>query len=86
MKFQLCTNPDGGTYLKRKDNEEDSTMITINLDIDALCAIRDALESDMDSSTHGETDYTDIDEMYHNYHRCRALIFVKNAIKQEQDQ
>lgn len=58
----------------------------LHLDIDALCAIRDALESDMEYSTHGEPDYTDIDEMYHNYHRCRALIFVKNAIKQEQDQ
>ena len=83
MRFQLCTNPDGGTYLKRKDDEEDSTMITLSLDIDQLCAIRDALETDIDLSSHGDVDFTDFDEMHHNYHRCLALLTVKQAIKKE---
>lgn len=60
-------------------------MNNLHLDIDALCAIRDALESDMEYSAMAEPDYKDIDEMYHYYHRCRALIFIKNAIKQEQE-
>ena len=60
-------------------------MIDISLDMDTLLAIRDVLENDIDYSSVGEPNYKDIDEMYHNYHRSRALFFIKNAIKQELD-
>lgn len=58
-------------------------MITINLTVDELCAIRDALENDINLSSHSDVDFTDLDQMYHNYHRCLALITIKRAIKQE---
>ena len=58
-------------------------MITINLTVDELCAIRDALENDINLSSHSDVDFSDFDQMHHNYHRCLALITIKRAIPQE---
>ena len=58
-------------------------MPYVQVDIDQLKAIKQAIESDIESSCYDVPDYTDSDQMIYYAHRATALDTIKSTLKRE---